>query len=262
MVWFLFRVLRRCLAYQPGEVGGVCRLLDSFAEGCPGHVPVHLLVDSSTEIGFQCDSRLLGWERPGLLVLSNSAGPILHSKAAFLDAWRSKIAADLRERKGFLGGPYLDVHGTLQLLNSDHDPERDKALLRVVLVGGVWNGFVLGKVREQAAGSAVVLMAMVTFLGTVLFFLWLRSVKILSFMIFGRSISLIGPGVLSGMDGYLCSLGKIVALSGQRILLTALVSCWSVLLGPTLLVCLPSGKCRLSLMLRMLLDMCLMSLMS
>ena len=42
---------------------------------------------------------------------------------------------DLCARKGFRGGPFLDVSGTLQLLNSDHVRERDKALLRGVLVG-------------------------------------------------------------------------------------------------------------------------------
>ena len=41
----------------------------------------------------------------------------------------------------------LDVHGSLQLLNSTHVRERDKALLRSVMVGGVWNGFLLGRVR-------------------------------------------------------------------------------------------------------------------
>ena len=44
----------------------------------------------------------------------------------------------------------LDVHGLLQLLNSSHVRERDKALLRSVMVGGVWNGFLLGRVRGQA----------------------------------------------------------------------------------------------------------------
>ena len=37
---------------------------------------------------------------------------------------------------------------TMQLLNSDHVRERDKALLRGVLVGSVWNGFLLGKVKN------------------------------------------------------------------------------------------------------------------
>ena len=43
----------------------------------------------------------------------------------------------------------FDIDGTLQLLTSDHVRERDKALLRSILVGGVWNGFLLGKVRSQ-----------------------------------------------------------------------------------------------------------------
>ena len=43
----------------------------------------------------------------------------------------------------------LDVHGSLQLLNSSHVRERDKGLLRSVMVGGVWNGFLLGRVRGQ-----------------------------------------------------------------------------------------------------------------
>ena len=43
-----------------------------------------------------------------------------HFKAALLDAWRKKIAADLCDREGFRGGPLLDVHGSLQLLNSSH----------------------------------------------------------------------------------------------------------------------------------------------
>ena len=46
-------------------------------------------------------------------------------------------------------GPLLDVHGSLQLLNSSHARERDEALLRSVMVGGVWNGFLLGRVRGQ-----------------------------------------------------------------------------------------------------------------
>ena len=43
----------------------------------------------------------------------------------------------------------LDVHGSLQLLNSSHVRDRDKGLLRSILVGGVWNGFLLGRVRGQ-----------------------------------------------------------------------------------------------------------------
>ena len=43
----------------------------------------------------------------------------------------------------------LDFHGSLQLLNSSHVRERDKGLLRSVMVGGVWNGFLLSRVKGQ-----------------------------------------------------------------------------------------------------------------
>ena len=43
----------------------------------------------------------------------------------------------------------LDVHGSLQRLNSTHVRERDKALLGSAMVGGVCNGFLLGGVRSQ-----------------------------------------------------------------------------------------------------------------
>ena len=50
VVWFRFRMIRRYLAYRLSEVSRVYRLLDSVAEGCPGHGSV--LVDSAAEIGF------------------------------------------------------------------------------------------------------------------------------------------------------------------------------------------------------------------
>ena len=79
--------------------------------------------------------------QPGLPVLGVLAGPIQHFRAAVLDAWRHRVSMSLCSWKGFRGGPFLDVSGTMQLLDSDHVRERDKALLRGVLVGGVWNGF-------------------------------------------------------------------------------------------------------------------------
>ena len=77
------------------------RLLDSVAEGCPGHGPAHLLFESAAEMGFHWDSRQLGWERLGLPVLSNVVGPVQHFRAAVPDAWKSKVIADLCTRKGF-----------------------------------------------------------------------------------------------------------------------------------------------------------------
>ena len=93
----------------------------------------------------------MGWSKPVSPLLSNSAGPVQHFRAAIVDAWRNKVAADLGGWKGFRGGLLRDVRGSLQLLNSSHarERERDKALLRSVMVGGVWNGLLLGRVRRQ-----------------------------------------------------------------------------------------------------------------
>ena len=91
----------------------------------------------------------LAWSRPGWPLLSNLAGPVQHFRAAILDTWRNKVGADLCGRAGFRGGPLLDVHGSLQLLNSSHVKERGKALLRSIMVGDVWNGFLLSQVRGQ-----------------------------------------------------------------------------------------------------------------
>ena len=44
----------------------------------------------------------------------------------------------------------LDIRGSLQLLNSSHVRDRDKGLLRCILVGGAWNGFLLSKVKNHS----------------------------------------------------------------------------------------------------------------
>ena len=129
---------------------------------------------------------ILAWSRPGSPFLTNLAGPVQHLKAAILDAWRCKFSVDLCGRQGFRGGPLLDIHGSLQLLNSSHGWERDKALLRSITVGSVWNGFLLRRVRGHDVpcrfcgapdGDGHL------FLGMYLFLLLLRFVRILSFMI-------------------------------------------------------------------------------
>ena len=152
-------------------------------EGYPGHGPTHLLCASASEIGLQWDLHLLGWLRPGLPVLSNLAGPIQQVKSAILNAWRDKVAADLCAREGFRGDPLLDIAGTLQLLESSHVRERDKALLGSVVGFGPVSYW--GDCEDSLchAGSVVVLTVMVIFFGIVLILLMLRSVKILSFMI-------------------------------------------------------------------------------
>ena len=91
-------MIRRYLFHCPSEVDRVCRLLG------PGHGPVHLLVESASEVGFRWDSGVFGWARPGLFVFCNLAGPFQHFKTANLNAWRDKVAADLGAREGFREG--------------------------------------------------------------------------------------------------------------------------------------------------------------
>ena len=105
VVWFRFRMLRRYLAYRLGEVSRVYRLLESAAEGSPGHGPAHLFVRSAAEIGFRWDPGELAWDRPGLPLLSNLSGPIQHFRAAILGDWRNKVSAELCARKGFVVVP-------------------------------------------------------------------------------------------------------------------------------------------------------------
>ena len=116
VVWYL--------ALWPSQVGRVYRLLEMVGEGSPGQGPIHLLYASADEVGFRWDPLALGWSRLGLPLLSNLAGPVQHLKAATLDAWRNKVAADLCGREGCRSGQLLDAHGSLQLFNSSRQGKR------------------------------------------------------------------------------------------------------------------------------------------
>ena len=107
VLWCRFRLLRRCLASRPLEVVGLYSLLGLVSDGCPGHGPMHLLVESAGIIGFAWDPVNAGWSRPGLPVLQHLVGPYQHFKAAIWEAWKLK----------FRGGPLLDIAGSLQLLH-------------------------------------------------------------------------------------------------------------------------------------------------
>ena len=98
---------------------------------------------------FFWDSEQAGWIRPGLPPLRMMTGPIRHFRSAIWQAWQSKVATDLCKRKGFRGGFGVDLYGSHQLLVSSHLRERDKMLLRAILSGGVWNGFLLSKVKKE-----------------------------------------------------------------------------------------------------------------
>ena len=114
---------------------------------------------------------MLGWEGPGLPVLSNFAGPVQHFRAAVLEVWRNEVSADLWAGKGFRGGPLLDISGTVQPFNSGHVRERDKALLWSVLAGGVGMVFFwrMSRASKCHVGSVAVLVMMVISSGTVPF---------------------------------------------------------------------------------------------
>ena len=185
VVWFRFRLLRRYLALWPSQVGRAYRLLEMVSEGSPGHGPIYLLSAGASGTVFRWDPVRMGWYRPGLPLLSTLAGPVQHFKAAVLDPWRNKVSADLCSRKGFGSGPLLDIHVSLQLLDSSHVRKRDKALLRSVMVGGVWNGFLLGRVRGQPVPCRFCCAPDGDghFSGNVPFLSLLRSVIILNFMI-------------------------------------------------------------------------------
>ena len=70
-------------------------------------------------------------------------------REAIWRAWRTKVAGDLSSRAGFRDGRYLDFRGSLKLLSSPHLRGGDKGLLREILSGGVWNGFLLSFVKGE-----------------------------------------------------------------------------------------------------------------
>ena len=109
VLWFRFRLLRRYLAFRPLEVPRIYSLLGLVADGCPGHGPLHLVVESAGIVGFAWDPFNTVWRRPGLPGLSLMAGPYQHLKAAIWDAWRFKVSFDLCKRQGFRGGGEPDA---------------------------------------------------------------------------------------------------------------------------------------------------------
>ena len=146
IVWF--RLLRRYLSLWPTDVGWVHRLLEMVGEGSPGHGPVHLLAASAAEIGFRWDPVEMGWFRPALPLLGTWLALFSISRLLFLMLGVIRLQLIIAVGKAF-GVDRCWMHGSLQLLNSSHVRERDKALLRSVMIGGVWNGLLLGRVRGR-----------------------------------------------------------------------------------------------------------------
>ena len=141
--------MRRYLACCPDEEPGIFRMLDLISRRAPGHGPVYLLLISATELDFAWDGDERGWVRPSLPPFRMMTGPIQHFVSSILDAWRYRVFAKLAEREGFRCVQFVESKGSLQLLTSSHLRERDKMLLRAVLCGGVWNGFLLGRAKKE-----------------------------------------------------------------------------------------------------------------
>ena len=147
---------------------------------------------------------MLGWEKPGLPVLSNVAGPIQHFRAAVLNAGKDKVSADLCARKGFRVAPCMIFQAPCSSLTlAMFGRERQGAAKRCPCWegggkrgGGGGNGFLLGKVQGQhvpcgfcgAPDGDGHLFLECTFPPLVEF------VKILSFMVLWRWRSLFGLG--------------------------------------------------------------------
>ena len=109
--------------------------------------PIYFLLMSAATVGFVWDPHIPGWCRPGLSYLSTMTGPIQHFRSAVVDAWRGKVSAGLCIRKGFRGGAFW----IFITRNSSHVRERDKVVLRSIMVGGVWNG--LGAMEGSICGG-------------------------------------------------------------------------------------------------------------
>ena len=149
IVWARFRMMRRYLSSCPDEEPRIFRMLDWISRGAQGHGPVHLLLVSAAELGFVWDGEEKGQVRVCLPPLRMMSCPVQHFYSSMLDAWRCCIFAKLSERKAFWELNMLIFKGSLQLLTSSHLRERDKMLLRAILCGGVWNGFLLGKTKKE-----------------------------------------------------------------------------------------------------------------
>ena len=253
VVWFRFRQMRRYLAFRPEEIPRVYRLLQAAAEGSSGHGPAHLLLASAAEIGFSWCSRVPGWDRPGLLVLSMVAGPVQHFRAAILDAWRHKVSMGLCARRVFGVVPFLMFLAPCSSLTLTMFGREIRHCFEVFLLGVFGMVFLLEKVKHCHVPCR--------FCGgddhdghlfwECTFHLWLRFVKILNFTNLWRWISLFGLGACLAWVAALLS-GANLGSPWAQDLSQGAVICWRVLWALILLFLCFIGVCLLVLMLGLL----------
>ena len=101
------------------------------------------VVQACTELVFDLDALLVRLE-PYMLNAQDELPVVQACTELVFD-----LDALLSERKGFWVAEFSDFQGSSQLLTSSHLRERDEMLLRAILCGGVWNGFLLGKAKKE-----------------------------------------------------------------------------------------------------------------
>ena len=90
-------MMRRYLAYCPGEELRIFQDAGSYLSRAQGHGPVHLLLTSAAELGFAWDGDEKGWVRASLPPRRMMAGPFQHYCSSILEAWQFRVSAHLAE---------------------------------------------------------------------------------------------------------------------------------------------------------------------
>ena len=107
------------------------------------------MLTSAAEVGFACDGEDKGWVRVSPPLLRLMSGPIQHFHASILDALRY-IVLPFYPR----GMVFWEVGLKILKILCNYSPlttcgERDKMLLRAILCGCAWNGFLHGKTKKE-----------------------------------------------------------------------------------------------------------------
>ena len=147
-----------------------------------------------------------GWIRVSLPPLRVMTGRIQHFQTAILEAWHFQVFSKLSERKGFLGVQFADIKGSLQLLNSTHLRDRDKMLLRAILMWREYgtDSFLVRPGRKMFLVDFVGReMVMDIYFGSVPFTPFNMFVTSLNFLFLCLWIVVSGLGAYSGMVGCL-----------------------------------------------------------